>query len=229
MLARPEFDPKSRLLLRERVLLYGAEALGDVELVAVLLGTGAEGEPVLGMAARLLDAAGGPDGIGRLGAHGLSEQRGVGPAKAARLLAAVELGRRAAMKALSDAGETLCSFDSVVEWARPRLAALDYEEVWLLGLDGRNVLRTARRVARGGAHGCAVLPRDILRPALRDGASAIILLHNHPSGDPTPSSDDIVMTRALAVACDAVGVALLDHVIVARGGASSLRESDVIR
>jgi DNA repair protein RadC len=229
MLTVPGLDSKPPLLLRERVLLYGAETLGDVELVALLLGTGAEGEPVLGLAARLLDAAGGPAGLVRSGAHGLSARRGVGPAKAARLLAAVELGRRAAAHALSDVGETLSSFESVVDWARPRLAALDYEEVWLLGLDARNVLRTARRVAQGGAHGCAVLPRDILRPALRDGASAIILLHNHPSGDPTPSADDIVMTRALCAACDAVGIALLDHVVVARGGASSLRDEGAIR
>lgn len=229
MLAVPEVDLPRRVLLRERVLLYGAEALGDVELVALLLGTGAEGEPVLGLAARLLDAAGGPAGLARFGAHGLSERRGVGPAKAARILAAVELGRRAGEHALSDAGMTMGSFDAVVDWARPRLAALDYEEVWLLGLDGRNILRTARRVAQGGAHGCAVMPRDILRPALRDGASAIILLHNHPSGDPTPSQDDVVMTRALCAACEAVGIALLDHVVVARGGASSLRESDAIR
>ena len=150
MLALPEFESKPRLLLRERVLLYGAETLGDVELVALLLGTGAEGEPVLGLAAHLLDGAGGPAGIARFGAHGLSELRGVGPAKAARLLAAVELGKRAAAQALADVGEVLSSFDSVVDWARPRLAALDYEEVWLLGLDGRNVLRTARRVAQGG-------------------------------------------------------------------------------
>jgi DNA repair protein RadC len=105
---------------------------------------------------------------------------------------------------------------------------MEHEEVWLLGLDARNGLRLVKRVAQGGAHGCAVMPRDILRPALREGASAIILVHNHPSGDPTPSPDDVLMTRALATACDAVGIALLDHVIVARDGASSLRESDAL-
>jgi len=219
---------KPKLLLRERALLHGVEGLGDAELVALLVGTGAEGEPAMSVAARLLDTTCGLAGLPRLGGHGLAERRGIGPAKAVRILAALELGRRAAMRALSETGEALTSFDAVVDWARPRLAGLEYEEVWLLGLDARNVLRTARRVAQGGVHGCAVLPRDILRPALRDAASAIILLHNHPSGDPTPSSEDIFMTRALAAACDVVGVALLDHVIVARGGASSLRENDAL-
>jgi DNA repair protein RadC len=228
MLGAKVSDSKSRPVLRERALLHGAEALGDVELVALLLGTGAGGQPVLGLAAQLLEAVGGVAGIVRFGAHALSERYGIGPAKAARLVAAAELGRRMAAQAVSEIGETIDSFEAVVDWARPRLAGLDHEEVWVLGLDARNVLRTARRVAQGGAHGCAVLPRDILRPALRDGASAIILLHNHPSGDPTASVDDVAMTRALCRACDSVGIALLDHVIVARGGASSLREHDAI-
>lgn len=228
MLAARGVESKPKLLLRERALTLGAESLGDVDLVALVLGTGAEGESVMTISAQLLDVTGGVAGISRASAHGLAERRGIGPAKAARILAAVELGRRAVARALSDGVEPLTSFDAVVDWARPRFAAMEHEEVWLLGLDAKNGLRTVRRVAQGGAHACAVLPRDILRPALRDGASAIILVHNHPSGDPTPSSDDVVMTRALAAACDVVGIALLDHVIVARGGASSLRETDVI-
>lgn len=228
MLARSPVDSKPKILLRERALLHGAEGLADAELVALLLGTGAEGESVTSLAVGLLDSTGGVLGLARIGAHGLAERRGIGPVKAVRILAALELGRRAALRALSEKGESLASFDAVVDWARPRLAGLEHEEVWLLGLDARNVLRTARRVAQGGVHGCAVLPRDILRPAVREAASAIILLHNHPSGDPTPSTEDVLMTRALAAACDVVGVALLDHVIVARGGASSLREENAL-
>ncbi len=120
------------------------------------------------------------------------------------------------------------SFDTVVEWAHPRLSTLEHEEVWLLTLDGRNGLLGAIRIAQGGLHGCALTPRDVLRPALREGGSAIIVLHNHPSGDPTPSHDDVRMTEALATACEVVGIELLDHVIVARGGASSLRDTGTI-
>jgi len=210
--------------LRERALLHGFAALSDVDLLALLLGTGAEGESAPSVAARLLDAAGGLEGLARLGGHALSARRGIGPAKATRILAAIELGRRALAALLDEERDAIMSFDAVVAWARPRLATLEHEEVWLLTLDGRNGLLGATRIAQGGLHGCALTPRDVLRPALREGGSAIVLIHNHPSGDPTPSLEDIRMTEALAVACEVVGIELLDHVVVARGGASSLRE-----
>jgi DNA repair protein RadC len=105
------------------------------------------------------------------------------------------------------------------------LCGLEHEEVWLLSLDGRYGLKSARRIAQGGLHGCALLTRDVLGPALRDGASAIVLIHNHPSGDPAPSPEDIAMTRAVRVAGELVGVPLIDHVVVARTGSSSLNES----
>jgi DNA repair protein RadC len=211
-------------LTREKALLFGAECLSDAELLALVLGTGPEGLSALTIAANLLEASGGLGGVGKMGGHGLAEQRGIGPAKAARVLATLELGRRAAEGALTELRESIASFDAVVKWARPKLAPLEHEEVWLLTLDGRNGLRSAIRVAQGGVHGCALTPRDVLRPAVRDSASAIILLHNHPSGDPSPSAEDLRMTAALAVACEVVGIELLDHVVVARGGATSLRD-----
>jgi DNA repair protein RadC len=210
--------------IRERALLHGLERLSDVDLLALVIGTGSEGESVRSIATRLLDEGGALHVIRRLGAQGLVDRRGIGPAKAARILAALELGHRAAEGALKEERLVLSSFDDVTRWARPRLASLEHEEVWLLCLDGRNGLRGAHRIAQGGLHGCALTPRDVLRPAIRDGASAIVLLHNHPSGDPAPSSDDIHMTRALIIACDVVGLTLLDHVVIARGGAESLRD-----
>jgi DNA repair protein RadC len=211
--------------LRERALCLGPEQLADVDLLALVVGTGSEGESARSVAVRLLDSAGSVLGIARLGGHGLAERRGIGPAKAARILAALELGRRAGERGLSERRPVIDSFEAVAAWARPRLALLEHEEVWVLSLDGRNGLRGAHRVAQGGLHGCALLPRDVLRPAIRDGASAIVLLHNHPSGDPAPSAEDIHMTRGLAAAAHVVGLTLLDHVVVARGGAASLRDS----
>lgn len=210
--------------LRERALFHGLDLLGDADLLALLIGTGAEGDSALAIAARLLELGSSPAGILRLGGRELADVRGLGPAKAARILAALELGRRAAFTALSEARTTVESFEDVAAWARPRIAALDHEEVWILSLDGRNGLRGARRIAQGGLHGCALTPRDVLRPALRDAATSLVLLHNHPSGDPTPSGDDLRMTRAVASACDVVGIHLLDHVVVARGGAASIRD-----
>jgi DNA repair protein RadC len=210
--------------LRARALRTGAHTLGDLELVALILARARSQKSALGVAARLLDDAGGLLGLARLGLSGLASRPGMDLAAASRLVAALELGRRAAALALGEERETIGCFESVVRWARPRLAALEHEEVWLLSLDGRNGLKTARRIAQGGLHGCALTPRDVLQPAVRDGASAIVLVHNHPSGEPGPSTQDVDMTRAVAMACDVVGVPLLDHVIVARGGATSLLE-----
>jgi DNA repair protein RadC len=221
--------PKPRPQLREHALLFGIQGLSDVDLLALLIGTGSEGRSAAVLAAMLVDASGGVSAIARMDARELAEHRGVGPAKAARILAALELGRRAFAASLLDEREEFLSFDAVVDWARPRLAPLQHEEVWLLTLDGRNGLLSASRIAQGGLHGCALTPRDVLRPALRAGGSAIVLVHNHPSGDPTPSDEDLRMTEALAVATGVVGLELLDHVVVARGGATSLRDLGAVK
>ena len=207
--------------LREHALAFGVQSLADVDLLALLLGTGSAGESVALSAAALLDGSGGLRGIARLGPHALS-RRGIGPAKATRIAAAVELGRRALLQLLAEERVVFDCFEQVVRWARPRLGTLEHEEVWLLSLDGKYGLKSARRIAQGGLHGCALLTRDVLAPALRDGASAIVLVHNHPSGDPTPSAEDIAMTHAVRAAADLVGIPLLDHVVVSRTGACSL-------
>jgi DNA repair protein RadC len=213
--------------VRERAQRDGVGSLSDVDLLALLLATGAAGHPVARVAHELLSDIGGLERLERVGPYRLSEQRGIGMIKATRLLAAIELGRRVAQQALCDDAAVFASFEAVAAWARPRLAALDHEEVWLLCLDAKNALRSARRIARGGLHGCALRPADVLRPALEDAASGIVIVHNHPSGDPTPSVADIEMTRCLLEACQILGIHLLDHVIVARSGAQSLREVEV--
>jgi DNA repair protein RadC len=202
-------------------------SLSDTELLVLLLATGAVGQPVACVAQALLADVGGLERLERVGAYRLAQQRGIGAIKATRLLAAIELGRRVTLRSLSDEREVVGSFEAVAAWARPRLAGLDHEEVWLLCLDAKNALRSARRIAQGGLHGCALRPADVLRPALEDAASGIVLVHNHPSGDPTPSAADIEMTQALLEACQILGVYLLDHVIVARSGATSLRELEL--
>jgi DNA repair protein RadC len=213
---------------RERALSEGVETLHDADLLAIVLGTGARGEPVGLVAAQLLEAEGGLDSVARSAPHGIAIRRGIGPAKAARLAAAFELGRRVQIGRLRTNTFSVKDHTEVVAWAHPRLSGLDHEEVWLLSLDARNAVKSARRIARGGAHGCALTTRDVLAPALRDHASAIILIHNHPSGDPRPSPEDLAMTQAIRAACDIVGVPLLDHVVVARGGSSSLFEESVV-
>ena len=218
-----------RLDVRERTLLFGPSALTDADLLAILLGTGTEGETASALASAVLSQVGGLIGLCRVGPHGLASRRGIGPAKAARVAAAIELGRRSWLQAFEEDRTVLGCFDSVARWAEPRLACLDHEEVWLIALDGRNGMKSAQRIAQGGLHGCALLARDVLRPAVRDAASAIVLVHNHPSGDPEPSPEDVQMTRQIAVACEVVGVPLLDHVIVSRGGSASLLAYGALR
>jgi DNA repair protein RadC len=213
---------------RERALRDGVDTLPDADLLAIVLGTGARGEPVGLIAAHLLETEGGLESVARRAPHGLADRRGIGPAKAARLAAAFELGRRVQQRGLLTTEFCVRDHSEVVAWAHPRLSALEHEEVWLLSLDARNSVKAARRIARGGSHGCALTTRDVLSPALRDNASAIILIHNHPSGDPRPSPEDVSMTLAIRSACDVVGVPLLDHVVVARGGSSSLFEHTLV-
>jgi DNA repair protein RadC len=213
---------------RERLVNAGVEALSDAELVALLLGTGSAAEPVQVVAARLLEDRGGLAGLAHAGVGELASQLGVGFAKGARLLAAVELGRRVAHHAARTDGLRFPDSRAVDAWARPRLASLDHEELWVLVLDGQNGLRAARRVATGGLHGLHVGVRDPLRIALREGASAILLVHNHPSGDPSPSTEDVEFTRRMTEAADVAATPLLDHVVVARGGFASMLDRGLL-
>lgn len=209
---------------RERAASVGVESLGDAELVAMVLGTGRKGVPVSVMAARILEDCLGVAGLARVGLGQLSEHAGMGLAKSARLAAAIELGRRATFAASLDSSVRIPHRQAIEAWARPRLSTLDHEELWTLALDGRHGLRAARRVASGGIHGLHVAPRDALRVALREGASSFVLVHNHPSGDPTPSHEDQAFTRATCQAANIVGVPMLDHVVIARRRAASMLE-----
>ncbi len=213
---------------RERAMAVGVEHLGDGDLLALVLGTGRAGVPVGVLAAMLLEEHGGVAGLARAGIGELVLRAGVGAAKAARVMAAVELGRRAVQDASREVVARMPDRDAVEAWARPRLCTLDHEELWLLALDGHHGLRAARRVASGGIHGLHVASRDALRVALREGASAFVLVHNHPSGDPTPSPEDLAFTRAIERAAALVGTPLLDHVVVARRRAISMLETGLI-
>jgi DNA repair protein RadC len=213
---------------RERAVAVGVQHLGDGELLALVLGTGRAGLPVGVLAAMLLEEHGGVAGLARAGIGELVQRAGVGAAKAARLMAAVELGRRAVQAASRNVAVRIPDREAVQAWARPRLATLDHEELWLLALDGQHGLRAARIVASGGIHGLHVAARDALRIALREGASAFVLTHNHPSGDPAPSPEDIAFTRAVERAAAVVGTPLLDHVVVARRRAVSMLEAGLI-
>ncbi|MCC6552958.1 MAG: DNA repair protein RadC [Polyangiaceae bacterium] len=202
---------------RERALTEGIGALGDADLLAIVLGTGLAGRPVTIVSASVLDRFAGLEGIARLGPHALAEHPGLGLAKALRISAAMELGRRAHERAVRPRPPVRTSA-AIAAWCVAHLGPLDHEQVWVISLDGRNGMRAARRVAQGGLHGCSIAARDILRAALSDAAAALILVHNHPSGDAAPSPEDVEMTAAVAAAGLIVGVPLVDHVILTPDG-----------
>lgn len=207
---------------RERVRDVGADALADAEVIALVIGNGKSERRVQQLALSLLEDFGGVYGLSRAGAGEIAERCGVHPVQAARIVAAAELGRRLFAAASQREGEAFSDADVVDAWARPKLAALEHEELWGLALDGRNKLRAARRIAVGGLHGLHVLPRDPLRAMLREGASSFVLVHNHPSGDATPSEDDLRFTQRIAAAAEVVSTPLLDHVVIGSPGYTSL-------
>ena len=140
----------------------------------------------------------------------------------------IELGRRVFQQSLR-MREPLLTSAHVARYFTPRLAHLDHEEMWIATLDGRNAMRSVRKVSQGGLHGCAVSARDILRSALADAASSIIVIHNHPGGDPMPSMEDVAMTKRLSHAASIVGTPLVDHVILgAEGRYASMNDMGVL-
>ena len=202
-----------------QVALEGSAAfLSDADLVAILLGAIVMGEPPVMAACELLERWGGLEGLARLGPAALASQPEVGSVKAMRFVAAVELGWRVFERA-SRPRERVVAPAMVAKWFGARIGVLDHEEMWVLSLDGLNNLLGAKRVSQGARHGCSVTARDILRLGLADGAYTILLVHNHPGGDPAPSAEDIAMTKSVAAAADVVGIPLKDHVIVTREGA----------
>ncbi len=159
---------------RERAREVGLREMADCELLALVLGTGVAGEPVARLASSLIEEQGGLGGLARCGFGALAERRGLGMARAMRVAAAFEMGRRARKPR-----ELPWVPDSraVAEWAHGRLDDLDHEELWVLAIDGQQRVRASRKVAAGGLHGLLVSVRDPLRFALREGASALILVH----------------------------------------------------
>jgi DNA repair protein RadC len=208
---------------RERLLRQGGSALSDSELLALLLRTGRAGLSVLQMAMDVLRENGGLTGLLTATPHSL-RRSGLGPAKAATLLAAVEIGRRLASEQLLD-GEPLSRPVDVARYLALRYHTSDQEVMGALFLDARSRLLGEREMFRGTLSRIAVEPREILRECLQRGAAAIYLFHTHPSGDPAPSAEDLLFTRRLAEAAEIVGVRLADHVVLGhRGRWVSLKE-----
>lgn len=200
---------------RERLASLGPAALTTTELVAILLGTGSGGRTVLQVAAVLLERSDGS--LRRLAARPGAEllrTAGVGPAKAARLVAAFELGQRLAREA-RPLPFRIREPEDVAAFFAHRLRDLQVEEFHLLALDSQSQVLRDLLITRGLLNSSLVHPREVFRPAIAEAAAGIIVVHNHPSGDPTPSAEDRAVTRQLAEAGRLLDLPLYDHVIIA--------------
>ena len=206
---------------RERLLLHGSSSLSDVDLLAVLLGSGRPGMDVLEFSRELLDRVGDLRGLGEAAEAELRGFPGIGPARAATIQAAFELGRRLA-GSRPVRGQSLGNAAEVWTHYRARLAQSPVEEFWSLALDARNRFLFETCVARGSLTGVEVHPRDVFRALIRGGAASVVFCHNHPSGDSTPSQQDLELTARLRRVAELCGINLLDHVIVATDGYVSL-------
>lgn len=196
--------------------------LGDAELLSLLLGTGIRDRPALVVAGEAIVSTGGLAVLARASPRELARVSGIGVARATRIAAAFELGRRSIAGAAQR--ETLSRPDDVFRIVLPRIAGLPQEVFIVLGLDIRNGLLDVVEVARGTVHGVEVHPREVFRPLVRMAAAGAVVVHNHPSGDPTPSQEDIELTRRLRAVGELIGIPVVDHVVVSDTGFRSVAE-----
>ncbi len=213
---------------REKLQRVGAGGLGDNELLAIVLGHGVPRTGVLDLANAVLDAVGGLHGLARATTDDLRRVPGIGGARAAQLVAAVEAGRRTLVRVRRDRLQFVTPRDAA-EFLVPQFGTRPVEQFGVVLLDTKHRLLRTTVLSVGTLDASIVHPREVFRAAATAGAAALVLFHNHPSGDPTPSDDDIALTRRLVRAGDLMGIAVLDHVIVAESRFCSLRERGELR
>ncbi|MFP3854017.1 MAG: RadC family protein [Anaerolineales bacterium] len=207
---------------RERLAQLGERSLSTSELVAILLGSGIEGLNAVQLAQRILQEAGGLSGLQRLSYDGLRQFRGLGPAKAAQVKAAIELGRRIAV-ATPEEKPTIQSPEDAAGLLLYEMGGLEREHLRVLCLDTRNRLQKMAEVYKGSLNSSWIRIAEVFRDAVRINAAAIIVAHNHPSGDPTPSPEDVAVTKAIVEAGKLLDIEVLDHLVIGQGRYISMK------
>lgn len=207
---------------RERMAMYGPSVLSNAELIAILLRTGIEGLNAVQLAHQLLIDMGGLPGIHRADYSQLRQQRGVGPAKAAQLKAAVELGRRLSI-AQPEERPVIQSPDDAAALLLYEMGALEQEHLRVLLLDTRNRVIRMVDVYHGSLNASLIRVGEVFRDAVRANAASVIVAHNHPSGDPDPSPEDVQVTRAIVAAGKLLDIEVLDHLVIGRNRFVSLK------
>lgn len=208
---------------RERLARLGPGALSTAELLAIVMRTGVGGESVLNIATRLLARYGGLAGLARASFSQLVAERGVGSAKAAQVLAALELGRRLTLAAPEERPVLYTPADAAA-LLMAEIGHLEQEHLCVLFLDTRNRVLGMEVVYKGSLAAASFRVGELFREAIRRNCAYIVVGHNHPSGDPTPSPEDIAATRAIVSAGQLLGIPVLDHLIVCQGRWVSMRD-----
>lgn len=199
---------------RERLLKLGSEALSAQEILALILGRGIKGESVMVTSQKLLSRFGNLKGIANASIEELTQISGIGQAKAAQIKAAVELGKRLEDDAIETQKPMVKSPADVAALVRSQLKGKKKEHFLVLCLDTRNRIINCRPVSIGSLDTSIVHPREVFKEAVSSSAASVIFVHNHPSGDPEPSGEDIELTKRLAKAGEIIGIDVLDHIIV---------------
>lgn len=208
---------------RERLAKQGAQALNNAELLAILLRVGVPGENAVEVGQRLLNTFGGLSGLHRASFEEMCRQYGLGEAKAAQIKAAIELGRRLASETPEERPSIRGPSDAA-ELVRYEMSALTQEHLRVILLDVRNRVLSIEKLYVGSLTASTVRVGELFRPAIQKSAAGLILVHNHPSGDPSPSPEDINLTRATVQAGKLLDIDVLDHLIIAGNRWVSLKE-----
>ena len=212
---------------REKLLARGPEILSDAELIAILLRTGLPGLDAIALAHSLIQEFGGLYGLLSAAPAALKDKLGLGPAKTAQLIAVLELARRTLREEMAQ-GVSLSSVDNVRRYLTLSLANREYEVFHAIWLDARNRLITSEELFRGTLSQTSVYPREVVLRALHHHAAAVVLAHNHPSGEARPSRADESLTQSLKASLALVDVRVLDHFIVTRDAATSMAEMGLV-
>lgn len=205
---------------RERLKEHGEGALSSAELLAILLGSGTHQQSALSLAAELLSHNEGLRFLATSSFSELEQIKGLGMAKTARIKAALELGRRIAIQTLNR--PLIKSAEDVKNMVMEEMRMLDREHFRALYLDRKLRLIALETIAIGGLSSALIHPREVFKPAVQRSAASIILVHNHPSGDPAPSAEDIEITRRMKAAGQVMGIDILDHIIIGDNRYASL-------
>jgi DNA repair protein RadC len=198
---------------REKLMLKGKIALSDAELIAILIGSGSRNESAVALSKRILSSVDSLNGLGKMSVSQLINFKGIGEAKAITIIAALELGRRRRAEDAVDLVKVTSS-KKVFEMMQPIIGELTHEEFWVLFLNNSNKIISKSQLSKGGITGTIVDARLVFKLALENGATGLILCHNHPSGNLQPSEADKEITKKLKLAGESLDVKVLDHLII---------------